>query len=230
MNVKRLLQECEILYLLNHPNIIKSFGFCYGDETHPPSILMQYCPTNLNDKIKSLSSMQRVCVIFEISSAMESVHAADLIHRDLKPENVLIDENGHVLLSDFGISCIIDVENQTRTSGVGSLKFMAPELLNESNHYGQKVDVYSFGVVMFFILTNGELPKISVAAQSNGKKAEIPESVNSISRDLINSCWSADEKDRPSFKEIVEIIKNNNFNLIDGMEKYLPQIKSFLSL
>lgn len=229
-NVKRLLQECEILYLLNHPNIIKSFGFCAGDETHPPSILMQFCPSNLNDKIKTLSQMQRVCVIFEISSAMESVHAADLIHRDLKPENILLDENGHVRLSDFGISCIIDVENQTRTSGVGSIKFMAPELLNESTNYGKKVDVYSFGVVVFFILTSGELPKISIAAQSSGKKAEIPNYVNPLSRDLINRCWSADENDRPSFTEIVELIKNNNFNLIDGMEVNLPEIESFLSL
>ena len=230
--MKRLFQEYEILCSLHHPNIVMAFGFCYGDETHPPSILLQFCPSNLNDVVSKMEPFQRVCAIYEISSAMESVHAASLIHRDLKPENILIDEEGHVRLSDFGVSCFDDIEsqNQSKTTGIGTLKFMAPELLNENKHYNNKVDVYSFGVVIYFILTGGKMPKISFAEQVTGKKALIPSSINKISKDLINRCWSCSPDDRPSFKEIVEFIKKNKFKLVDDVENDIDHIKKFLSL
>lgn len=119
------------------------------------------------------------------------------------------------------MSCIIDVSTQTqsKTKGIGTLKFMAPELLQEKTHYSEKVDVYSFGVVLFFVLTNGELPKINIVETAMGKKAKIPKEINEFSRDLINSCWSLKPEERPSFSEIIENIKNEKFKLIDGVEK-----------
>lgn len=229
---KNLLQEYEIIQALQHHNIVKAFGFCFGDENHPPSILMQFYPYNLSDVIDELNEIKRVCAIFEICLGMEAVHAAHLIHRNLKPENILIDKNGHIVVSDFGISCLVDLDNQTqsRTVGVGTLKFMAPELLNESENYDNKVDVYSFGVIMFFVLTGGELPKISIIDVGNGKKAKIPESVNQVARELINKCWSTRADDRPSFSEIIDYIKQNNFKLVDNIEKDITQIKEFLSI
>ena len=230
-NMKRLFQEYEILHLLNHFNIIRTYGFCFGDEEHSPSILLEFCPKNLNQAIIDMSDIEKVCCIFEICLGMEAVHAKNVIHRDLKPENILIDAYGHVKISDFGISCYVDIENQTnsKTAGIGTLKFMAPELLKESTHYDCKVDIYSFGVVIFFILT-GKLPSINIIDQGNGKKAAIPKKVNKISRELINKCWAADPIDRPSFTEIIEYIKSNKFKLIDGVEKEINEINSFLSL
>lgn len=230
--LKRFIQEYDILRTLNHQNIICTYGFCYGDDTHPPSILLQFCPHNLSDHIEELNVIQKVCAIFEICLGMEAVHAANLIHRDLKPENILIDEDGHIRISDFGVSCLVDLESQTqsKTTGVGTLKFMAPELLNENEHYDNKVDVYSFGVVAFFILTGGKMPKISFAEQVTGKKAQIPKEVNEFAKKLINSCWSALPEERPSFTQIIEMIKSNNFKLIDGVEKNVKQIKQFLSI
>ncbi|KAK8889036.1 hypothetical protein M9Y10_033779 [Tritrichomonas musculus] len=229
---KRFVQEYDILRLLDHGNIVRTFGFCYGDETHPPSILLQFCPHNLCDAVKSMNSIQKVCAIYEICLGMEAVHAANLIHRDLKPENILIDEDGHVRISDFGVSCLVDVECQTqsKTTGIGTLKFMAPELLNENEHYNNKVDVYSFGVVAFFILAGGKMPKISFAEQVTGKRAPIPDEINEISQKMINSCWSSQPEERPSFTEIVEMIKNNDFKLIDGIEKDINLVKKFLSI
>ena len=230
--LQRLLQEYEILQLLKHRNIIRSFGFFYGDEKHPPSILLEYCPSNLVNKVKSMNDIERVCAIIEISLGMEAVHSSNMIHRDLKPENILIDKEGHIKLTDFGIACIVDVENQTqsKTSGVGTLKFMAPELLQERTDYTNKVDVYSFGVVVFFILTGGQMPKISIADQGNGKQAAIPNNINEISSKLIKLCWSKEEKDRPSFSEIIKFIKKKKFQLIDGIESCICDIKKFTSL
>ncbi|KAK8841497.1 hypothetical protein M9Y10_027116 [Tritrichomonas musculus] len=232
IQLQRFLREYEILVSLDHANIIKALGFCYGDSSHAPSILLELCVQNLSDRIGDMDDIEKVCSIYEISSAMESVHAARMIHRDLKPENVLFDESGHVKVSDFGVACIVEVEGQTqsKTSGVGTLKFMAPELLNESTKYDNKVDVYSFGVVAFFILSGGKMPKISIAEQSNGKRAPIPSSINKTSRQLINSCWSTSPSDRPSFTEILSFIKKNNFKLIDGVERNISSIKNFVKL
>ena len=230
-HLRRLLQEHEIINCFNHPNIIKTFGICFGDKTHPPSIILEFCPFNLLKCVKDLQDFERISVIFEICSAMNEVHENHLIHRDLKPENILMDEQKHVKVSDFGIARLNEIEGeQSKTLGIGTLKFMAPEILNEDKFYNEKVDVYSFGVILFFILTNGEYPKISISEIATGKKANIPININEISRQLILRCWSFKSDDRPSFKDIIEYIKSNNFKLIDGIEYQVPKIKEFLSI
>lgn len=230
-HLRRLLQEYEIINTLVHPNIIKTYGICFGDDTHPPSIILEFCPFNLSKCVKDLQDCERISVIFEISSAMSEVHEKHLIHRDLKPENILLDDEKHVKISDFGISRLNEIEGEnSKTLGIGTLKFMAPEILNEDKYYTEKVDVYSFGVILFFVLTNGQYPKISISEIATGKKATIPANVNQISRELILRCWSTKSDDRPSFNEIVEYITDNNFKLIDGIEYQVPKIKEFLSL
>ena len=77
---------------------------------------------------------------------------------------------GKVRISDFGISKLMTAEEQSMTGGVGTQKFMAPEILNEEE-YNEKVDVYSFGVVLFFILSHGEMPKITIIQVGNGRKS-----------------------------------------------------------
>ena len=226
------LHEHEILSSLCHPNIVKTFGFCYGDARHAPSILLELCEQNLNDRIGDMDKIEKVCSIIEITEAMEAVHAASMIHRHLRPENILFDIEGHVKISDFGVASIVDVEGQrqSKSSDIGTSKFMAPELLKESAKCDGKVDVYSFGVVVFFILSGGKLPKITVAEQASGKKASIPSYINKVSRDLINSCWSASPSERPSFTDILDVIKKNNFRLIDGVEKNIIEITNFVNL
>ena len=232
VKMKKLLQEIEIINHLDHPNIIKGYGICFGDESHLPSILIEYCPKNLNEAIKDMDDIKRVTTVFEICLAMSAVHEAHIIHRNLKPENILIDCEDHVKISDFGMSRLEDFEMcmSSKTAGVGSLKFKAPEVLNESTSYNEKVDVYSFGVILYFILTRGSFPKINIIDIGLGKKAQIPKCVNELSRNLINQCWSTDPDDRPSFSELVEIIKENKFKLIDGVEKEITYIVQFLSL
>lgn len=164
VKMKKLLQEIEIINHLDHYNIIKGYGICFGDETHLPSILIEYCPKNLNEAINDMNDIKRVTTIYEICLAMTAVHESHIIHRNLKPENILIDNEDHVKICDFGMSRLEDFEMtmSSKTAGVGSLKFKAPEVLNESTKYNEKVDVYSFGVILYFILTRGSYPKINI--------------------------------------------------------------------
>ena len=215
-NARRLLREYEGINGLNHANIVKAFGISFGDSTHPPAILLEYCSSTLKKKIKKLTDSERICAIVDLSSAMKEVHSVGIIHRDLKLENILLDDDNKIKVSDFGLCTLMSVEAETksRTQMTGTLKYMAPELLQERTDYDEKVDVYAFGVVVYLILTKGEFPKISVIEVGNGKKATIPSSISEFSRKLIDKCWSLKASDRPSFSEISASLKGNENKLL----------------
>ena len=109
---------------------------------------------------------------------MIEIHKNKIIHKDLKPEKILLDEDMYVKICDLGIAKLYNATNSTKTTGIGTLKFMAPEILNGSTKYSEKVDVYSFGVLLFFILTNGKHPRINIAGIAARKIAPIPEIIN----------------------------------------------------
>ena len=215
-SMRKFLLEYESINQLDHANIVKAFGISFGDAKHPPAILLEYCASNLKEKIKELTNSERICAIVDISSAMKTVHSVGIIHRDLKLENILLDENNKIKVSDFGLCTLMTVDNESksRTQMTGTLKYMAPELLQERSDYNEKVDIYSFGVVVYLILTKGEFPKIGFADVIAGKKADIPSTISEFSKSLINKCWSYKASDRPSFAEICDILKGNESKLI----------------
>ncbi|KAF4380589.1 hypothetical protein F8388_009714 [Cannabis sativa] len=96
----------------------------------------------------------------QLISAVGYCHSRGIFHRDLKPENLLLDENGNLKVSDFGLSAIAD--DQIRSDGLlhtlcGTPAYVAPEILNQRGYDGAKIDVWSCGVVLF-VLTAGYLP------------------------------------------------------------------------
>ncbi|OHS96962.1 CAMK family protein kinase [Tritrichomonas foetus] len=132
--IKRFMKEYEIMSQISHQNILKTYGICYGDSSHPPSILLEYCPTNLKKMIQKLTTEEKERIIseiiHEIISGMSYLHSRGIIHRDLKPENILIDSSKHVKICDF---CLCTTMNEhTHTQGIGTLSYMSPELLNEN--------------------------------------------------------------------------------------------------
>lgn len=217
--MRQFIKDYEILNSLNHPNFVKAYGICMGDETHSLSILLEYCPYNLKNEVLNMKKPNMAATVYELARAMKHVHSLGIIHRDLKPENILLDEHKHVKLSDFGSAAIVDADTLmiSRTKQPGTAEYMAPELINGSSHYDEKIDVYSFGVVMYYILTGGRLPHITFMDVGLGKKAKIPNSINKFSSDLINNCWTFDPAGRPTFSDIVESIEKNEFKLIDGV-------------
>ena len=221
------ISEYELMNMLNHPNILKTFGIFLSNKEMDPSILLEFCPTNLTNEIKNLSRVQLICIIYQIIEGMKYIHFNKIIHRDLKPSNILIADDGTIKISDFGISKLM-TEEQTMTVGKGTYNYMAPEIVNEDDHYNEKVDVYSFGVLMFFILNNGELPKIRLVDISAGKKMQIPPTFNDLASGLINSCWNYEPSDRPSFKEILQKLESENFRLIDLTESESAEVNTFV--
>ena len=206
---------------LNHPNILKFFSIFFGDDKNPPAIVLEFCPENLSHAISNnkLSNINMARAIYQIAEGMKFIHFQEIIHRDLKPSNILIAADGTIKISDFGISKLMSPDETTMTVGVGTNKFMAPEIIAEEDDYNEKVDVYSFGVLMFYILSNGILPMIKTPQILQGKKAEIPSSFTEFSKKLINDCWNFKPSERPSFVDIVERLKTGCSQLLEFNEK-----------
>ena len=212
-------KQYEIVNGINNPNIAKALGIFFGDDSNPPSIILEYYPYNLQKVIKELTDIERISIISEICNAMKDVHTFQLVHCDLNPGNILLDSNKHVKLSDFGMIAFMQSDTPIigRTQVYETQTFMAPELLLCENEFNQKVDVYSFGVIVFYILTKGK--KIN-AKNSTEDGIVIPKNkkINEFSCNLINKCCSKLANERPSFAEIAEDIKQNRFELINGVD------------
>jgi serine/threonine protein kinase len=88
----------------------------------------------------------------EILLGLEELHKKDIIFRDLKPDNVVLDIEGHALLTDFGLSKEGVINETQASSFCGSYAYLAPEMLNRTGH-GKGVDWYLLGVVIYEMLT-----------------------------------------------------------------------------
>lgn len=118
-----------------------------------------------------------VPVTEQIASALDYAHHNGRIHRDIKPANILFDQNGQVLLSDFGIA--MDVSSSGRTmafASAGTPPYMSPEQATGSDRLDERTDIYSLGVTMYRLLT-GEFPYQGdnpVALQNQIVNAPVP--------------------------------------------------------
>ena len=94
--------------------------------------------------------------IMELVLALECLHKNNMVYRDLKPENILLDAKGHVKLTDFGLSKILEAEDDKAFTICGTPQYLAPEIIKKKG-YNKAVDWWSLGCVMYEMLT-GKIP------------------------------------------------------------------------
>jgi len=146
--------ERNVLQAASHPFIVRLHSAFQSARNL--YLVMEYCPGG--ELFFHLSRAGRFpemrCRFYaaEIVLAIEYLHTLGVIYRDLKPENVLIDADGHVKLSDFGLSKQGIRDNYSATSMVGTAEYLAPEILECKGH-GRAVDWYSLGALMYEMLT-----------------------------------------------------------------------------
>src|SRR6478672_9377100 len=157
---ERFLTETELAASLEHPNVVPIHDA--GEVDGHLYIAMRYVEggelKTLLQKEGRLQPERAVAICGQIAAALDAAHALGLVHRDVKPSNVLLDQNDHVYLADFGLSRPLAGPEGPKGDGlsVGTPAYAAPELI-EGRQSDARADVYSLGCVLYECLT-GEPP------------------------------------------------------------------------
>lgn len=78
---------------------------------------------------------------------LEILHNNNIVYRELKPENILVTNEGHVKLGDYGLSRLTTQKQNQLTTFIGTLEYTAPEAIH--GHYDKKVDIWAIGILMY---------------------------------------------------------------------------------
>src|SRR5512145_1620840 len=144
--LQRFDREAKSLGKLSHPNIVSVLD--YGEHESIPYLVMEYLPGGtLKQKLGAPLPWQEVVqILLPVARALAYAHQRGIIHRDVIPANVLLKESGEPVLTDFGITKLLEaVEGQTLTAsgvGIGTPEYMASEQ-GMGSKVDARVDIYA---------------------------------------------------------------------------------------
>jgi serine/threonine protein kinase len=177
--------------------------------------------------------------ILELVLALEYIHSQNMVYRDLKPENILLDSKGHVKLTDFGLSIMLEDEDDKAYTICGTPQYVAPEVLLKKG-YDKAIDWWSLGCVMYEMLV-GKLPfpikrGVKMNVRIYERSVEFPKNINKDAKDLIQKLLVVDPQKRLGYgPDGTQNIKNHPFfkgiNWEDAKKKkikppFIPKLKS----
>lgn len=192
--IRRFQREAQSATSLVHPNIVSVYDV--GEENDLHYIVMEHVDgMDLKQYIHEnhpISYDKAVDIMLQIVSAVAIAHQHHIIHRDLKPQNILIDHDGVVKITDFGIAMALSETSITQTNSLlGSVHYLSPEQAR-GGMATQKSDIYSLGIVLYELLT-GKVPfdgesAVSIAIKhlqadipsARAQNPEIPQSLENI--------------------------------------------------
>ena len=208
--IDQINKEIEIMYKLDHPNIIKLYSH-FEDNDHF-CLIMEYASKghlfHLIKKNKKLNQVIAKKYIKELISAVDYLHTRNppIIHRDIKPENILIDKDGKCKLADFGWANY-DNGEKIRESFFGTPEYLAPEIVNQNAH-DKRLDIWALGILLFEMLT-GRTP-FNLCGYNNQLYNSIrtlninwPDDFPYLAKDLISRILCINPDDRLSLDEII---------------------------
>ena len=215
-------QEMEMLVLLNHPNVVRTFGYCL----QPPCVLLEKAPQgNLYQKLmdteQKISRTIRFHISCQVASALRYLHSKDIIYRTLKANSIL------VWSLDFTDEVNIKLANFERSefqspSGLLSktdfASYPAPEMLRYSfrEEYSEKIDIYSFGILLYELVTRwqpfgGVYNSDGLPVAQRPKLSGVVTTGYSTLVKLMDQCWQEDLTQRPSAATLIKKLSHPAF-------------------
>ena len=228
---KYAMTERNVLSIVHNPFIVKlNYAFQTNDKLF---LLLDYCPGgDLSEQLQlqtRFSEEKAKFYLCEVILALGELHKKDIIFRDLKPDNVVIDKEGHAMLTDFGLSREGVYDAKIAKSFCGSIAYLAPEMLSRTGH-GKAVDWYLLGVLFYEMLV-GIPPYFTNSKEQifrNIEKADlkIPNFISNKAQKLIKALLKKDPNFRLGSKgDVDEIMKFDYFKDVDWNKVYNRELK-----
>jgi eukaryotic-like serine/threonine-protein kinase len=152
----RFGNEAQAAGRLHHPGIISVFDVGEDPENHDPYIVLEYVSGESLQRVlareKKLPLSKALKLSEELADALDYAHAQGVVHRDIKPANILVTEDGHAKIADFGIAKLNLAHFTIPGKVLGTPAYMAPEQLSGEGADGRS-DLFSLGVILYVMVT-----------------------------------------------------------------------------
>lgn len=225
--MKKFAKELQVLTKINHPNLLQLKGICIDranlcliTELVPNFTLFYAIHKNKDHR---LTPSERFSIAIQLCKGISYLHSNDppIIHRDLKPENCLMDHNLNLKIADFGLarfsSSFCKGEESMTTICIGTTRFMAPELFDNSSadKIGIEVDIWALGCLIIEIFSNKRPWHYISSSKANSiffeifnkKPIPVPDNVDPEIGDIVRECCRYDPRQRPSAADVLQKIE-----------------------
>ncbi|EFJ05224.1 hypothetical protein SELMODRAFT_137499 [Selaginella moellendorffii] len=210
--VDQIKREISTMKLVRHPNVIQLFEVI-GSKTKIYMVMEYVTGGEMFDKIarEGKQDERKARIYFQqLIDAVDYCHSRGVCHRDLKPENLLLDSDGNLKISDFGLSAL---PQQCRSDGLlhttcGTPNYVAPEVISDKGYDGFKADIWSCGIVLYVLLA-GYLPfdepnLVALYKKMHRADFTFPHWFSRGSRKLVQKILDPNPKSRISISRIMD--------------------------
>lgn len=232
---KSINEEVQIIQQLNHPTIIKFFGYSLTDfkGENKFTLISEYATNGSlreilkkeQKGIKQLDDTSKQIILIGTARALQYLHQHRIAHLNVKPDKVLLDDDFKPHLSGFELAEFID---DHEINPKGTPMYMSPEIIL-CDQYGLESDVYSFSILMYEVVTGSSpyhLDEISHTFKFqksivDGLRPKFECPVKPKVKELIEKCWEMNPKDRPNFETIFDLLsqRRNSCNVFEENQK-----------
>ncbi|XP_074505409.1 tyrosine-protein kinase BTK isoform X1 [Sebastes fasciatus] len=223
MSEDDFIEEAKIMMKLRQENLVQLYGVC--TKQRPIYIVTEFLSngcllTYLREGLKQHpTAVQLLEMCKDVSEGMAYLEAQQYIHRDLAARNCLVDGNGTVKVTDFGLSrYVLDDEYTSSAGSKFPVRWSPPEVLLYCK-FSSKSDIWAYGVLLWEVYTLGRLPyeRLSnteiVEQVSRGHRLYRPQLANDRVYGIMTSCWHDKADERPNFQELKVTVQDLLYEL-----------------
>lgn len=202
---REIPMEIYLLTTVKHPNIVSVLDVFENEKFFQLIMERHGCGMDLFEFIDRLPAMNEVLGSFifrQIASAVDYLHSLKILHRDIKDENIIIDQNFHVKLIDFGSATFMEENGKLFSTFYGTTEYCSPEVLSGNKYAGPELEMWSLGVTLF-VLIFFENPFVDIEDIVHAELI-MPHSISTELKELLYHLLDKNPKTRCKMHELLD--------------------------